>query len=386
MKNDKLISKRVLDLAPSGIRVFFDLVLGMPDVISLGVGEPDFTTPWNICEAGIFAIEQGYTSYTSNKGLLKLRLAIAKYLKRKFKLTYDPDKEILITVGVSEGFDLVVRSIINPGDKILVPQPSYVSYGPLVSLSGGVPIYIELDGKKSFKLSPQDIDKACVNKPKAIILNYPVNPTGVSYTKKELQELSRVIKKHNLIVISDEIYDELTYDFNHTPVATLAGMRDKTIYLNGFSKAYAMTGWRIGYVCGNESFISNMTKIHQYSMLCAPIMSQMAACEALEGSRRDIMDMIKEYKRRREFITQGLNSIGLKCPKPQGAFYIFPSIKDTGYSSLDFANKLLEKKKVAVVPGTAFGKNGEGYIRMSYATDFDNLKEALKRIKDFVKR
>jgi len=385
MKYNKLISRRVQDLAPSGIRKFFDLVLGMKDVISLGVGEPDFTTPWNICEAGIFSIEQGYTSYTSNKGLLKLRLAIAKHLKRKFGLHYDPDKEILITVGVSQGYDLAIRSIVNPGDKVLVPQPSYVSYGPLVSLAGGVPLYIELSGENGFKLTPKDIDKACNKKPKAIILNYPTNPTGVSYTKKELKELARIINKHDLIVISDEIYDELTYDFNHTPIVTLPGMRERTIYLNGFSKAYAMTGWRVGFACGNESFISNMTKIHQYSMLCVPIMSQMAACEALEGSKRDIVDMIKEYKRRRELITDGLNSIGLKCPKPQGAFYVFPSIKNTGYSSLDFANKLLKKEKVAVVPGTAFGRNGEGYIRISYATNFDNLKEALRRIEKFVK-
>lgn len=385
MKYNKLISRRVQDLAPSGIRAFFDLVLEMKDVISLGVGEPDFITPWNICEAGIFSIEQGYTSYTSNKGLFKLRLAIAKYLKRKFNLTYDPDKEILITVGVSEGYDLAVRSIVNPGDKILVPQPSYVSYGPLVSLAGGVPLYVELSGENGFKLTPKDIDKACVKKPKAIILNYPTNPTGVSYTKKELQDLSRVIKKHNLIVISDEIYDELTYDFSHTPLSKLIGMRERTIYLNGFSKVYAMTGWRVGFACGNEEFISNMTKIHQYSMLCVPIMSQMAACEALEGSKRDVLNMIKEYNRRREFMADGLREIGLKCSKPEGAFYIFPSIKSTGYSSLDFANKLLKKEKVAVVPGTAFGRNGEGYIRISYATNFDNLKEALRRIERFVK-
>jgi aminotransferase len=247
-------------------------------------------------------------------------------------------------------------------------------------------VYIELDGKKGFKLTPRDIEKACSSKPKAIILNYPTNPTGVSYTKKELQELAGVIKKHNLIVISDEIYDELTYDFNHTPFAALTGMRERTIYLNGFSKAYAMTGWRIGYACGSENFISNMTKVHQYSMLCAPIMSQMAACEALEGPQRNLVDMIKEYNRRREFITEGLNNIGLRCLRPQGAFYIFPSIKNTGYNSLDFANELLRKEKVAVVPGTAFGKNGEGYIRISYATSLDNLKEALKRMKSFLKR
>lgn len=386
MDIEKIVARRVQQMPPSGIRAFFDLVLGMPDVISLGVGEPDFTTPWNICEAGISAIEEGYTSYTSNKGLLKLRLAIAKFLKKTYGINYNPDKEILITVGVSEGFDLAIRAIVNPGDKILVPKPCYVSYDSLVSLAGGEPICIELEAKAGFKLTPDILDKFCVNKPKAIILNYPANPTGVSYTKKELQGLAKVIRKYNLIVISDEIYDKLTYDFLHTPFVTLPDMHERTLYLNGFSKVYAMTGWRIGYVCGQDELISAITKIHQYTMLCASVISQMAACEALEGPHRAVDDMIKEYKQRREFIWQELNRLGLKCPKPQGAFYIFPSIKNTGRSSLNFAKELLNKQKVAVVPGTAFGKNGEGYIRISYASELETLKEAIQRIEAFLKR
>lgn len=383
MKN--IISKKVQDLAPSGIRVFFDLVLGMKDVISLGVGEPDFVTPWKIRESAIYSIEQGYTSYTSNKGLYKLRLYISRHLKQKFNLDYDPEDEILITVGVSEGLDLAARSIINPGDEVIIPQPCYVSYAAVVSLAGGVPVFVDT-AKTGFKLKPKELDKKCTGKTKAIIINYPSNPTGISYTKKELQDLSKVILKHNLIVISDEVYDELTYDYHHTPLVTLGSkLKERVIYLNGFSKSYAMTGWRIGFACANKEFISAMTKVHQYTMLCAPIASQMAACEALHSGRNSIEEMKKEYHQRRDFVVERLEEIGLDCIKPQGAFYAFPSIKKTGLTSMEFANKLLKEKKVAVVPGTAFSQNCQDYIRISYASSLDHLKQAFDRIESFVK-
>lgn len=381
----KVISRNVINLAPSGIRLFFDLVLGMEDVISLGVGEPDFVTPWQIRESAIFSLEQGYTSYTSNKGMNKLRLYIARHLKRKFNLTYDPDNEILITVGVSEGLDLAARSIINPGDEVIIAQPCYVSYGPVVSLAGGRPIYIDTK-KTGFKLTPSDLDKKCTKKTKAILINYPSNPTGVSYRKKELQDLSKVILKHNLVVISDEIYDDLTYDYQHTPIASLGEkIKDRVIYLNGFSKAYAMTGWRIGFACGNREIIAAMTKIHQYTMLCAPITSQMAACEALQSGKESREEMKREYHRRRNFVIERLVKIGLECIKPQGAFYVFPSIKKTKLSSMEFASKLLKQKKVAVVPGIAFGQDYDAYIRISYASNFQSLKDALERIESFVR-
>ena len=383
MKKGFQISKKVESLPPSGIREFFDLVIGMKDVISLGVGEPDFDTPWNISEAGIFSIEKGHTSYTSNKGLYELRLEISKYLKQKHKLNYDPDTEILITTGVSEALDLVCRSILNPNDKVLVPNPSYVSYYPVTFLAGGRVVFVDTE-KTGFKLTPGLVEKHISKGVKAIILNYPANPTGVSYTKKELIALSRVFIKNNLIVISDEIYDELTYDFSHTPISTLKGMKERTVYLNGFSKTFAMTGWRIGFSCGPKEIISAMTKIHQYTMLCAPIMGQVGAVEALKGSSRYVLEMKNEYKRRREFIVDRLNEIGLVCPKPQGAFYVFPSIKNTGLNCLEFAKELLKKKKVAVVPGTAFGSQLKDYIRIAYASKLSDLKEACLRIEDFV--
>ncbi|MDP3143451.1 MAG: aminotransferase class I/II-fold pyridoxal phosphate-dependent enzyme [Candidatus Omnitrophota bacterium] len=379
------ISKRTQEIAPSGIRLFFDLVLGMKDVISLGVGEPDFVTPWNIREKAIYSLEQGYTSYTSNKGMVELRNDISRYLKNKFGLNYDPEEEILITVGVSEGKDLAVRAILNPGDKVLIPEPSYVSYWPLVYLTGANPAYINTS-KSNFKLSAEELDKAVKKGAKLLILNYPSNPTGRSFTKPELQEISRVVKKHNLMVLTDEIYDDLTYDFSHTPFVSLKGMRERSVYLNGFSKSYAMTGFRIGYACGPKEVIAAMLKIHQYTMMCVPITSQMAAIEALKNGAKSVAEMKKEYKRRRDFMFDGLNKMGLTCHKPEGAFYVFPSLKNTGYKSMDFAKELLRQKKVAVVPGTAFGPSGEGYVRMSYASSMDNLKEALIRIADFLKK
>ena len=371
-------------MQPSGIRAFFDLVLGMKDVISLGVGEPDFVTPWQIREAGIYSLEEGYTSYTSNKGLYKLRLSISRYLKNRYGLEYCPDEEILITVGVSEGFDLALRAIINPGDKILIPSPSYVSYGPLTELAGGIPIYIDTENE-GFKLTPNILDKHIDKKTKAIILNYPTNPTGVSYTKKELNEINKVILKHKLLCISDEIYADLTYDFEHTPFATLAGAKESTVYLNGFSKSYAMTGWRVGFACGPKEIIAAMTKIHQYTIMCVSITSQMAAYEALQTGRKSVEEMKREYKRRREFIVDGLSKLDFKCIKPAGTFYVFPCIKNTGLDAMDFAQGLLKEQKVAVVPGTAFGEQYKDYIRISYASSFDNLKEALNRIESFLK-
>ena len=349
------VSKKVELMQPSGIRVFFDLVLGMKDVISLGVGEPDFVTPWQIREAGIYSLEQGFTSYTSNKGLYKLRLSISRYLKNKFGLEYCPDEEILITVGVSEGLDLTLRSIIEPLDKVIIPVPSYVSYGPIVELAGGLPIYVDTT-KQGFKLTPGLLEKAVDKKTKAVILNYPTNPTGVTYTKKELEALKKVILKHKLLAICDEVYGELTYDFGHTPFATLPNARPNTLYLDGFSKSYAMTGWRVGYACGPKEIIAAMTKIHQYTIMCVPITSQMAACEAIATGKKSIEEMKREYRRRREFVIDRLNRMGLTCSKPEGAFYAFPSIKSTGLSSLDFCQRLLKEYKVAVVPGTAFGE------------------------------
>lgn len=372
-------------MQPSGIRAFFDLVLGMKDVISLGVGEPDFVTAWPVREAGIYSLEQGFTSYTSNKGLYKLRLSISRFLKNKYGLEYCPDEEILITVGVSEGLDLVMRALCNPGDKILIPTPSYVSYGPMTELAGGVPVYIETKDNV-FKLTPKALEKHIDKKTKALLLNYPANPTGVTYNKKELQELNRVVKRHSLLCISDEVYGDLTYDFEHTPFPALSSAKDNTVYLNGFSKSYAMTGWRVGFACGPKDIIAAMTKIHQYSIMCVPITSQMAACEALQSGRRSVEEMKREYRRRREFIVDGLNGLGFNCPKPQGAFYAFVNVKSSGLNGMDFARRLLEEEKVAVVPGDAFGKGLGDYVRMSYAASFDNLKEALARMERFVLR
>ncbi len=378
------ISKKAKDLKPSGIRAFFDLVLGMEDVISLGVGEPDFVTPWSISEFAISSIEKGYTSYTSNKGLIELRKEVSHFLKRKYNLNYDPETEILITVGVSEGMDLAIRALVEPGDNILVPVPSYVSYEPTVVLAEGEAILVATNPKNGFKLDPEDILKHSNPRTKGIILNYPTNPTGVSYTKKELEKINEVCLKKNIAVISDEIYGDLTYDFDHTAFPSLKNAKNNTIYLNGFSKSYAMTGWRVGYACGPKDVIDTMTKIHQYVIMCVPIMSQMAAVEALENGDDDVRAMKLEYDRRRRFISASLNKIGLKNKMPQGTFYLFPSIENTGLDALTFAKKLLDEERVAVVPGVAFGQ--EGYVRISYASSMENLKEAVLRIEKFLKK
>ncbi|MCM8789836.1 MAG: aminotransferase class I/II-fold pyridoxal phosphate-dependent enzyme, partial [Candidatus Omnitrophica bacterium] len=332
---------------------------------------------------GIYSLEEGYTSYTSNKGLYKLRLSISRYLKNRFNLEYDPDEEILITVGVSEAVDLALRAIINSKDKVIIPQPSYVSYGPLTELAGGTPVYINTK-ENNFRLLPKVLEKAVDKKVKAIILNYPCNPTGVSYRKNELEALKEIILKHNLLCITDEVYGDLTFDFEHTHFATLQGAKKNTLFLDGFSKSYAMTGWRVGFACGPKEIIAAMTKIHQYTIMCVSITAQMAACEALHSGRKSVEEMKWEYKRRREFIVDGLNNLGLECRKPEGTFYIFASVKKTGLSGLEFAKGLLKEQKVAVVPGTAFGSDFEEYVRISYASSFENLKEALGRIQKFL--
>lgn len=379
------IAKRVEQLAPSGIRAFFDLVLGMKDVISLGVGEPDFVTPWHIREKAIYSLEKGYTSYTSNKGMPELRQAINQFIGQRFGLAYDSNEEILITVGVSEGLDLAFRAILNPGDKVLIHDPCYVSYAPVVTLTGGEAVMLKTDLSTGFKLTPQLIEAHCTAGVKALMINYPCNPTGTSYTKKELTAIAEVVRKHDLIVVSDEVYDELTYDFDHTPFACLKGMKERTIYLNGFSKAYAMTGFRLGWAAGPAEIIAGMTKIHQYTMLCASITAQMAALEAIRSGFKDVAQMKREYLRRRNYIVGALNEIGLPCHMPQGAFYVFPSIKNTGLTSMEFAQGLLREKKVALVPGSAFGESLDDFIRISYASSYDNLKEAIARIAAYMK-
>jgi aminotransferase len=378
-----IISKKVNEMQPSGIRAFFDLVLGMKEVISLGVGEPDFTTPWQIREAGIYSLEQGFTSYTSNKGLYKLRLGLSRHLKAKCGVDYCPDEEILVTVGVSEAYDLLMRAILNPGDKVLIPVPSYVSYAPLVELAGGRAVRIDTS-KDNFRLTPAALKKAVDKRAKALVLNYPCNPTGASYSRKELEELKKIILANGLLCVSDEVYDELTYDFKHTPFPSLSGAKGHTVYLNGFSKAYAMTGWRVGYACGPKEIIAAMTKIHQYTIMCVSITSQMAACEALVSGRRPVEEMKREYKRRREFIIAELNRLGLKCRRPEGAFYAFANVASAGMDSLDFCQRLLKEEKVAIVPGTAFGQEFKDYVRISYASSMENLKEALRRIERYL--
>lgn len=378
------VARLVDQLPPSGIRAFFDLVLGMKDVISLGVGEPDFVTPWNIREHAISSLENGYTSYTSNKGLPELRKDIAKFLKWRRGLEYDWDNEMLITVGVSEAMDLVFRAILNPGEKVLVHEPCFVAYAPLVKLAGGEPVAVITTPEEEFKVTPRKLEQAYQKGVKAMILNYPCNPTGTSYTRQELLGIARFAKKHDLLVISDEVYDELSYDFEHTPLASLPGMKERVIYLNGFSKAYAMTGFRLGWAAGPANILAAMTKIHQYTIMCAPITSQMAAREAMRNSMKDVQAMKREYDRRRHFIVTSLNEAGLACHMPQGAFYAFPSIKGLGVSSLDFAKELLERERVALVPGNAFGSRCSDHIRISYASSYDNLREAVARIKKYM--
>ncbi|HEX3031918.1 MAG TPA: aminotransferase class I/II-fold pyridoxal phosphate-dependent enzyme [Bacillota bacterium] len=381
---EQRVSPVVRKMPPSGIRRFFDMVAEMKGVISLGVGEPDFVTPWSIRESCIFSLEKGKTMYTSNHGLLELREAIAQNIYEDSKVVYQPRDEIVITVGVSEGMDLAMRAILTPGDEVIIPEPCYVSYQACTLLAGGVPVSVVTKAENEFRLTPEQLEAAITPKTKAVILAYPSNPTGAIMTRADLEALAKVIEKHDLIVISDEIYDKLTYEGEHTCFASLPGMKDRTILLNGFSKAYAMTGWRIGYACGNKDFISAMVKIHQYTMLCAPITAQNAALEALKNGRAAMEDMVKQYDQRRKLILHGLRQIGLDCFEPKGAFYIFPSIAKTGLSEEDFAEELLKEAGVALVPGTAFGAAGKGHVRCSYASSVKNINEALERIGNFV--
>ncbi|MBM3118998.1 MAG: aminotransferase class I/II-fold pyridoxal phosphate-dependent enzyme [Chloroflexi bacterium] len=358
----------------------------MEGVISLGVGEPDFVTPWQIREAAIYSLEKGYTMYTSNKGMPELREELAKYLQSRHGLSYDPDNEILITVGVSEALDLAMRAILNPGDEVIMPDPCYVAYPACVALAGGVPILVPTTEENSFKITADDIESRITQRTKAILIGYPANPTGAVVPKEELIQIAELAKRYNLLLISDEVYGQLVYGVEHTCLATLPEMRERTILLNGFSKAYAMTGWRIGYVVSSKDITGAMTKIHQYTMLCASIMGQMAAIEALKAGDSEVQSMIREYDRRRRVIVKGLRDIGLSCFEPKGAFYAFPSIKITGMTSEEFAEKLLWEEKVAVVPGSAFGQYGEGYVRCCYAASLPEIEEALKRIGRFVER
>jgi len=379
-----LISYQVNQLSPSGIRKFFDLIASMEGVVSLGVGEPDFVTPWHICEAAIYSLEKGYTMYTSNLGMPELRQELSRYLRETYNLVYDPDKELLITVGVSEALDLAMRAILNPGDEVIMPDPCYVSYNPCVVLAGGSPIMVPTNQENNFEIRAADIEAEVNNKTKAILIGYPANPTGAVMSRDKLAQIAEVARRHRLLVISDEIYAKLVYGVEHTCFATLPEMKEDTILLGGFSKAYAMTGWRIGYAAANEEIIDSMNKIHQYTMLCAPIMGQIAAIEALRAGEASTAEMVEEYNRRRLVIVKGLNDIGLSCFEPRGAFYAFPSIKVTGMTSEEFAERLLLEEKVAVVPGTAFGECGEGYIRCCYATSLADIEEALSRMKRFV--
>jgi aminotransferase len=383
-KWEEKLAAKIRDIPPSGIRRFFDLVSEMKGVISLGVGEPDFVTPWHIRESCVYSLEKGYTMYTSNYGLLELREEIASTIKREHDVSFDPKTEVLITVGVSEALDLALRAILEPGEEVLIPEPCYVSYKPCTILAGGVPVTIDTLAENEFRVTAEQIEAAITPKTKAILLCYPNNPTGAIITREELLAIAKVIERHDLIVISDEIYEKLTYEGQHTCFSSLPGMRDRTILLNGFSKAYAMTGWRVGYAASNSDFINAMMKIHQFSMLCAPVTAQFAALEALKNGKTEMEKMVKQYNQRRNLMYHGITSIGLDCFEPKGAFYIFPSIQKTGLSSQEFAEGLLNEEKVAVVPGSAFGESGEGFIRCSYASSVIELNEALVRIGRFV--
>jgi aminotransferase len=386
MKKDyaSYFSETAKELQPSGIRKFFDLAASMKDVISLGVGEPDFITPWNIREAAILSLEQGFTSYTANAGLLELRQEISTYLGTRFAVDYDPNNQIIVTVGASQAIDLAFRAILNQDDEVLIVEPSFVSYSPLVALAGGKPIAVSTSPTNGFKLTPEQLEQAITEKTKAILLCSPNNPTGTALSKDELAKLARIIEKHDLIVVSDEIYAELTYDETFTSFASIEGMYERTILINGFSKGFAMTGWRLGMLAAPKEFIEVMLKIFQYTTMCAPHMLQYGAIEALRNTYHEVEKMKKNYRMRRNYVVQTLNKMGLDCHTPGGAFYVFPSIKATGLTSEQFAEQLLMQEQVAVVPGNVFGESGEGYIRCSYATSMPQLQEALKRMKRFI--
>ena len=380
------LSDTIVTIPPSGIRKFFDIVSEMKDAISLGVGEPDFDTPWHIRDEGIYSLEKGRTFYTSNAGLKELKIEICNYLKRRFDVSYDCDHEVMVTVGGSEAIDIALRAMLNPGDEVLIPQPSYVSYTPCTVLAGGVPVVIRLEEKDRFRLTKEKLLEKITPKTKVLILPFPNNPTGSIMEPKDLAEIAKVIEEKDLFVISDEIYSELTYLGQHCTIAAFPGMKERTVLINGFSKSYAMTGWRLGYACAPEAILRQMLKIHQYAIMCAPTTSQYAAVEALRNGDGDVAEMREAYDQRRRFLVKALRDMGFECYEPQGAFYVFPSIKKFGMTSDEFALRLLEEEKVAVVPGTAFGDCGEGYLRISYAYSLNDLKKALERIERFVKR
>lgn len=381
------ISKTARQMQPSGIRKFFDVVAEMPDAISLGVGEPDFDTPWHIREAGIYSLEAGKTFYTSNAGLLELRNEISRYYQRKHSITYDPKKEVLVTVGGSEAIDMALRAICDPGDEVIIPEPCYVSYVPCARLAGAVPVTISLKEENEFRLTPEELLEALTEKTKVLILAFPNNPTGAVMEREDLEKIATICVEKDILVISDEIYGELTYTGKpHVTIAELPGMFERTVVINGFSKAYAMTGWRLGFVTGPEEILSQITKLHQYAIMCAPTVSQYAGIEALKNGDDDVEKMKESYNQRRRFLVHTLRQMGLPCFEPFGAFYVFPSIKHLGLTSDEFATKLLEQEKLAVVPGTAFGECGEGFIRISYAYSMSELKEALGRIENFLRQ
>ncbi|MDO5516543.1 MAG: aminotransferase class I/II-fold pyridoxal phosphate-dependent enzyme [Clostridium sp.] len=385
MMLEKMIKDNVKNMPPSGIRKYFDMVNEMEDVISLGVGEPDFLTPWNVTEAGIYSLEQGHTHYSSNAGFVELRNEIAKYLYRRFNLSYNPLDEVLVTVGGSEGIDIALRTLVGPGDEVIIPEPSFVAYKGCTAFTGATAKVINLKAENNFKLTPQELEEAITPKTKVVIIPFPNNPTGAIMTREELAGIVEVLKDKDIIIISDEIYAELCYDERHVSIASFPEVKEKTLVINGFSKAYAMTGWRLGYVCGHPTLISQMKKIHQYAIMCAPTTAQYAAIEALKHGDRSIEEMTREYNRRRRVLVNGFRKMGLDCFEPLGAFYVFPCIKSTGISSEEFCEQLLISEKVLAVPGNAFGECGEGFIRACYASSMENIVEALKRIERFVK-
>lgn len=380
------LADKVVEIKPSGIRKFFDIVTEMKDAISLGVGEPDFDTPWHIRDEGIYSLEKGRTFYTSNSGLKELKEEICHYTKRKQGVTYDPNHEVLVTVGGSEAIDIGLRAMLNPGDEVLIPQPSYVSYEPCAVLAGGVPVIIELKGENEFRLTAQELEDAITDKTKVLILPFPNNPTGAIMERKDLEAIAEVIRRHDIFVMSDEIYAELTYKEKHVSIVEIEGMQERTILINGFSKAFAMTGWRLGYACGPREIVEQMTKIHQFAIMCAPTTSQYAAVEALRNGDDDVKEMRMAYNQRRRYLLNAFQEMGLECFEPFGAFYVFPCIKEFGMTSDEFASRFLAEEKVAVVPGTAFGNCGEGYLRISYAYSLDNLKVAIGKLAAFVER
>lgn len=382
------LSERIVGIPFSGIRKFFDIAAEMKDVISLGVGEPDFDTPWHIRDEGIYSLEKGQTSYTSNAGLKELKMEIAKYLERRFQVSYDYNTEMMITVGGSEAIDIAMRAMLDPGDEVLVPQPSYVSYGPCAELANGVPVIINLKEEHDFRLTAQELEDAITPRTKLLVLPFPNNPTGAVMERKDLEAIAEVIKKHDIFVLSDEVYGELTYleGRDHVTIASLPGMRERTVLINGFSKAYAMTGWRLGYACAPGIILEQMLKIHQYAIMCAPTTSQYAAVDAVRNGDEDVAAMREEYNGRRRYLMHRFREMGLKCFEPYGAFYAFPCIQEFGMTSEEFATRMLQEEKVVVVPGTAFGDCGEGFLRISYAYSLDSLKEALDRMESFIRK